>query len=90
MKADMSFLERGYVANLYRIRAAHQRSLASTRTASATRQELEAEAAWCEQQALKLDDAEETTTASEKEPIKANPRLDIDAVDKPAGNGVHS
>jgi hypothetical protein len=79
----MSHLERGYHANLLRIRAATCRDIAETRSASATRQELETEAAWCEAQAQKLDNAEEPASVSEKDPIRAHPKLDINAVDKP-------
>lgn len=42
MKADLDFLARAYYANLLRIRASRQREIASERSASATRQELEA------------------------------------------------
>jgi len=83
MKYDIGFIERGYTANLYRIRASRQRQLAADRSMSATRQELESEAAWCEAQAQKLDDAEEPTTVSDKEPIKAGGRKDIDQADPP-------
>jgi len=87
MKIEMSFLERGYTANLFRVRASRQRQLASERSGSATRQELEQEAEYCETQARKLDDAEEPAAVSDKAPIRANPRADLDNVDGPATNG---
>lgn len=87
MKVELDFLQRAYVANLLRIRATAQRELAESRTMSATREELIAEAKWCDAQARKLDDAFEEKSVSEKEPIRVDARRDIDSIDKPATNG---
>lgn len=87
MRFDLSFLERGYHANLLRIRASNLRGLVEDRSKAALRQELESEAAWCEEQARKLDDAEESIVASDREPIKVDSRRDIDSVDGPKSNG---
>jgi hypothetical protein len=85
MKVEMSFLERGYVANLLRIRARDQKKIASDRNASSTRQELEQEAEWCEAKAQSLDNATEDKILSEKEPIRLdeNSKRDINYIDSP-------
>ena len=84
-ESDVPHLLRAYVANLFRIQAATQRGRAEARTGSATKQLLEAEARWCDEQALRLDAAEEPPSVSEREPIRARPRVDIIAVDGPNG-----
>lgn len=92
MKVELDFLQRAYYANLLRIRAAKQRSIAEGRSASATRLELEAEAQWCEAQAQRLDDAFEEKSVSDKEPIriKDGSNVDIDYIDDKRVNGSGS
>lgn len=81
MKVELSHLERGYLANLYRARAAKQRRLAADRSKAAIRAELDAEADWCEEQAQRLDDAEESSVA-ERPPARVTERRDLDSVDE--------
>ncbi len=83
MKFDLSHLERGYHANLLRRRAIEARAIAESRSASATQAELREEADYCERQAKRLDDAEESAAVNGKEPIRAGSRIDIDSVDAP-------
>ena len=77
MRFELSYLERAYQANLYRIRATRLRELAEKRTGSAAQRELLDEAAWCEGQAQRLDDAEEPAAVSTKEPSRVDSARDI-------------
>lgn len=90
MKFDLSYLERGAWANLARARASRQRGLAADKSRSSTRMELEAEAAYWESVAQRLDDAEEPTATSETEPVRvqANDTRDIDYIDRPPNGKV--
>jgi hypothetical protein len=83
MKVEFDFLRRAYAANMHRRRALEIRSIASDRTMSAVRKELEDEAAWNEEQARKLDDCEEQSEKPAATPTRADPRLDIDSIDAP-------
>lgn len=83
MKLELSsHLERAFAANMFRARAIRQRKLADERSKSSIRAELVAEADYCEAMAQKIDDGEDANGA-EREPVRATPRLDIDAVDAP-------
>lgn len=83
MKYDIDHFTRGYLSNLLRARATRQRSLASGRSMSATKLELETEAEFCEREAQRLDDALEPTVVSDKEPVRVTARRDLDSVDQP-------
>lgn len=83
MKVEMTFQQRGMIANLFRIRATRLRRISEQRSGSATKAELLTEAGYWEMEAEKLDDAEEPVSVSDKEPIRAGARSDIDNVDGP-------
>lgn len=87
MKFELTFLERGYYANILRAKAEHLAALIDERSASATAQELRGEIAYLQAQARRLDEAEEPAAVSDKEPIRVHPRRDIDAVDAPRNGG---
>jgi hypothetical protein len=82
MKLDLTYLERGYEANLYRRRADELRKLAAERTMSAIRLELEAEAVFCDARAKRLDDGEEPKEEP-KEPIRVDKNRDLQQLDPP-------
>lgn len=82
MKVEFDFLRRAYIANMHRRRALDLRTIAADRTMSAVRQELEAEVAWNEEQARKLDDCEEIGEKATPAPMIAQPNSDIDYIDR--------
>jgi hypothetical protein len=81
MKTELSFLERGYQANLCRRRAAELRALAEKKSMSALRQELLGEADYVDDMAKRYDEGADQELLPA--PRIASPRADIDAVDRP-------
>lgn len=85
MKIEFDFPRRAITAELYRRRAAELRRKAADRSMSASRQEMEAEAAIHEANADALMDY--TESAEKVATVVVNPRVDIDSVDAPNGEG---
>jgi hypothetical protein len=85
VKQELTFLERGYMANLCRRRAAELRENIQRFSTAAVRAELTAEAKHVEEMARRYDDGEDPL--SEKQPIQVNPRIDLDQLDAPQKNG---
>lgn len=82
MKVEFDFLRRSYLANMHRRRALDLRAIASDRTMSAVRQDLESEATWNEEAARKLDDCEEQSEKPMTKPTVAEANSDISYLDR--------
>lgn len=84
MKIELSFLERGYFANVLRARAERVVLLVDQRSASSNVQELRGEIAYLKEKARQLDDAEEQVAMDSEATIRLdeNSRKDIDYIDQ--------
>lgn len=81
MKIDLAHTDRGYMANLLRRRRDELAQLAGRKSGGDTKAEFDLEQTYVEALATRLDRGEEAEKAA---PITADPRVDIDSVDKPA------